>query len=142
MMAMIVGTVDLGQVTRRVLGLGVLVCAVALSGCAGRAPQLIQVVKAEDNQLSCDQIIAEVRTNNERISQLAEEEGWKVAQNVAAGVAGLVVPVLWFGLDFQDAAGKEAKALSQRNGYLAEIAGKRGCAGIGPATSVGAPPRA
>ncbi len=50
-----------------------------------------------------------------------------MTQNVAAGVAGIVVPVLWFGMDFQDAAGKEGKALSQRNEYLASVA-KAKCA--------------
>lgn len=132
-----------GGVARRFsAGVVLLLAASVLAGCAGRAPQLVQVVKAEDNGLSCAQIVAEVRSNNERISQLAEEEGWKVAQNVAAGVAGFVVPVLWFGLDFQDAAGKEAKALSQRNGYLAEMAGQRGCSEIGPAQQAVPPPQA
>jgi len=38
---------------------------------------------------------------------------------------GLFIPVLWFGMDFQDAAGKEGKALSQRNEDLAGLAKKR-----------------
>lgn len=95
---------------------------IGLGACAGRQPQLIQVVQAADQQLTCDQIVAEIKANNERIQDLAREEGWKVTQNVAAGVAGLVIPVLWFGMDFQDAAGKEGKALSQRNEYLASVA--------------------
>jgi len=78
-----------------------------------------------DQSLTCEQIIAEIKANNERISDLAREEGLKVTQNVVAGVAGLFVPVLWFGMDFQDAAGKEAKALSQRNEYLASLAKDR-----------------
>ena len=110
--------------------LAALVCA----GCAGRAPNLVQVVKASDNQLSCDQIVAEIKSNNEKITDLAKEEGLKVTQNVVAGVAGLVVPVLWFGMDFQDAAGKEAKALSQRNGYLTNVAQQR-CGGAAVATA-------
>lgn len=97
----------------------------SLVGCAGRAPELVPVVQAMDQQLTCDQIIAEIKANNQRISDLATEEGWKVTQNVAAGVAGIVIPVLWFGMDFQDAAGKEGKALSQRNEYLASVAKDR-----------------
>lgn len=123
-------------------GSAVVIAAVVAGGCAGRAPQLVQVVKAEDNQLTCDQIGAEIQSNNQRITQLAEEQGWKVAQNVAAGVAGLVIWPLWFAMDFQDAAGKEAQSLSQRSSYLAETAGKRGCAGIGPPVTVGPPPQA
>ena len=100
--------------------------------CAGRAPQLVQVVQAQDNGLTCAQLIAEVQANNAQMTRLAEEEGLKVAQNVAAGVAGLVVPVLWFGMDFQNAAGKEGQALSQRNQYLASLSAQRGCAGLAP----------
>ena len=69
--------------------------------------------------------MAEIKANNETISDLARDEGLKVTQNVAAGVAGLFIPVLWFGMDFQDAAGKEGKALSQRNEDLAGLAKKR-----------------
>ena len=49
------------------------------------------------------------------------EDGGKVAQNVA----GVFIPVLWFAMDFQDASGKEGRALSQRNGYLAQLAANR-----------------
>ena len=96
-----------------------------LMGCAGRAPQLTPAVQAMDQQSSCDMIVAEIKANNARITDLAGEQGWKVAQNVAAGVAGLVIPVLWFGMDFQNAAGKEAASLSQRNQYLSALAGRR-----------------
>lgn len=106
-------------------GIVLLVVSVLVAGCAGRAPELVQVVQVTDQQLSCEQIVAEIRFNNQRMSDLATEEGWKVTQNVAAGVAGLVIPVLWFGMDFQDAAGKEGKALSQRNEYLAGVAKDR-----------------
>jgi hypothetical protein len=44
------------------------------------------------------------------------EEGAKVAQNVVAGVAGVVIPVLWFGMDFKGAASKEA-AVSHHTGH-------------------------
>jgi len=118
----------------RILIMGlVLGMAVIVAGCAGRAPSLVQVVKASDNGLNCDQIVHEITSNNAQMKALAEEEGLKAVQNVAAGVAGLVVPVLWFGMDFQDAAGKEGKALSQRNSYLAQMAAQKNCAGVGPA---------
>ena len=53
--------------------------------------------------------MAEVQANNQRVQELATEQGWKVAQNVAAGVAGFVVPVLWFGMDWQGAAGRRLR---------------------------------
>ncbi|MCC7253519.1 hypothetical protein [Hyphomicrobium sp.] len=100
-------------------------CIVVLGGCAGRAPQLTPVVQAVDQHLTCEQIQAEAKINNDRISDLATEQGWKVGQNVAAGVVGLFIWPVWFGMDFQDAAGKEAKALSQRNEYLMTLAQTR-----------------
>lgn len=96
-----------------------------VAGCAGRAPDPVQVVQITDQQLTCEQIVAEIKANNEKITALAQEEGWKVTQNVAAGVVGLVIWPVWFGMDFQDAAGKEGKALSQRTEYLASIAKDR-----------------
>ncbi len=74
-------------------------------------------------------IIAEVEANNRRIQELASEEGWKVAQNVTAGVAGLFIPILWFGMDWQGAASKEAAALQSRQQYLATLAEQRNCGG-------------
>lgn len=103
----------------------VLAAAFVVAGCAGRAPDLVPLVQVTDQQLTCEQIVAEAKINNERITQLAREEGWKVTQNVAAGVVGLVIWPVWFGMDFQDAAGKEGKALSQRNEYLGSIAQQR-----------------
>jgi hypothetical protein len=37
----------------------------------------------------CTMIRAEIEGNNIKIQQLADERGWKVAQNVATGLAGL-----------------------------------------------------
>ena len=46
-------------------------------------------------------IRAEIEANNQKTKELADEEGWKVAQNVATGVVGLVIwPVsVWNGLE-------------------------------------------
>ncbi len=110
----------------------------ALMGCAGRAPDLVPIVQVNDPHLTCDQIIAEAKINNDRITELAREEGWKVTQNVAAGVVGLVIWPVWFGMDFQDAAGKEGRALSQRNEYLGTLANQR-CGPAGATASI--PPR-
>ena len=79
--------------------------------------------------MDCTAIYAEVQSNNNKIQQLAKDNGWKVAQNVAAGVAGLVVPVLWFGMDFQGTADKEAAALQSRQQYLGALAVQKHCGG-------------
>lgn len=108
---------------KSVVGVGVV--AVALSGCAGRAPQITPLVQVADTQLSCAQIQAETKINNDRISELATEQGWKMGQNAVAGVVGFLVWPAWLGLDLQNAAGKEAHALSQRNEYLNTLARDR-----------------
>jgi hypothetical protein len=117
------------------LALAIFLLVMTLGGCAGRAPNLEPLVQASDQTLTCDQIIAETKINNEKISNLATEEGWKVTQNVAAGVVGLVIWPVWFGMDFQNAAGKEGQALSQRNEYLGTLAKSR-CAPPGATASI------
>ncbi len=55
--------------------------------------------------MDCNAINAEIATNTAQQSELGKEKGAKVVQNVAAGVAGLVIWPLWFAMDFQGAAG-------------------------------------
>jgi hypothetical protein len=107
--------------------------AIACGACAGRAPNPVAVVQAQDRNMDCAAILAEVQANNQRVQELATEQGWKTTQNVAAGVAGIFIPVLWFGMDFQGTAGKEAAALQNRQQYLATLAEQRRCGAPGPA---------
>jgi len=102
-------------------------CLVALtvSACAGRVPQPSPIFLASDQQLECGAIEAEAKINNERIATLAVEQNWKFGQNVTAGIAGFMLWPAWLALDFQDAAGKEAKSLSLRNQYLLTLAEER-----------------
>jgi hypothetical protein len=87
--------------------------------------------------MDCAAIAIEVQTNNAKVQQLASDKGLKVAQNVAAGVAGLVIPVLWFGMDFQGTADTEIQALQARQQYLASLAEQRRCGdGTGEAQKV------
>jgi hypothetical protein len=74
---------------------------------------------------TCAMITAEIEANNVKVRELAGEEGAKVAQNVVAGVAGVVIPVLWFGMDFKGAASKEVTALQARQQYLTILATER-----------------
>ena len=46
---------------------------------------------------------------------------------MAAGVGGLFVPVLWFEMDWQGAANKEAAALQSRQQYLGALALQKRC---------------
>jgi hypothetical protein len=109
----------------RIATIAAVLGAAALGACAGRDPQPIATVQAQDSQASCLQIRAEIEANNAKVQQLANEQGWKVAQNVGAGVVGLVLWPVWFGMDFKDAAGKDAAALQARQQYLTTLATER-----------------
>ena len=77
--------------------------------------------------MNCTAIYAEVRENNRRVRELGREQGWKVVQNVAAGVGGLFIPILWFGMDWQGTAHKEAAALQARQEYLGALGIQKRC---------------
>jgi hypothetical protein len=85
----------------------------------------IATVQPQDSGASCTQIQAEIQANNIRVQELADEQGLKVGQNVAAGVAGLIVWPLLFAMDFKGAAGKEVSALQARQQYLTTLATER-----------------
>jgi hypothetical protein len=88
-------------------------------------PNPVATVQAHDANSSCSAIQTELVSNNHQISELGKDQGKKVAQNVAAGVAGLFIWPLWFAMDFQGTAGKETTALEQRNAYLTQQALER-----------------
>lgn len=121
--------------------LGVLGAAFVVSACAGRAPAPVAVVQAQDRYMDCAAINAEVQANNKKVIELGGEEGAKVAQNVAAGVAGLIIWPLWFAMDFQGAAPKEIAALQARQQYLATLAEQR-CGAVMPLPIQNVPPPA
>jgi hypothetical protein len=58
--------------------------AAAAGACAGRAPQPVAVVQPLDRYSDCTAITAEIEANNQKVSELASEQGLKVGQNVAA----------------------------------------------------------
>lgn len=86
--------------------------------------------------MACAQIQAEIAGNNQLIADLGSEKGAKVAQNVAAGVAGLLIWPIWFAMDFKGAATTDQEALKQRNIYLASMATNERCGS--PTTAVAA----
>ena len=90
--------------------------AFALSACAGRDPHPVAVVQPQR---------AEIEANNVQAEKLAEENHAKIAQNVAAGVVGVVVWPVWFAMDAKGAAGTEMDALKARQQYLASLAEQR-----------------
>jgi hypothetical protein len=89
----------------------------ALAACAGRDPHPVAVVQPQDAQSDCAMIRAEIEANNVQAEKLAEENHAKIAQNVAAGVVGVVVWPVWFAMDAKGAAGTEMDALKSQQ-YL------------------------
>ncbi|HUS96854.1 MAG TPA: hypothetical protein VMX97_08965, partial [Hyphomicrobiaceae bacterium] len=114
----------------RLQGIVAATCVAAILGaCMGRTPDPVAVVQAQDQTMGCTGILAEIQANNAKVQQLAKDNGWKVAQNVAAGVGGLLIWPLWFAMDFQGTADKEAAALQARQQYLAQLAAQKRCGG-------------
>src|SRR4249919_1211176 len=98
---------------------------IALVGCAGRDPQPLATVQPQDAYADCTMIQAEIQANNVKVKELADEQGLKVAQNVVAGVVGLVIWPVWFAMDAKGAASKDVAALQARQQYLAVLATQR-----------------
>jgi hypothetical protein len=96
-------------------------------------------VQVQDTYADCTQLRAEIEGNNVKLKQLSDEQSGKVAQNVAAGVAGIVIWPIWFGMDFKDAAGKEVAALQARQQYLTTLATERCAAPPVPPPAAAAP---
>lgn len=97
----------------------------ALSACAGRDPMPIATVQPQDAVSDCAMITAEIEANNIKFKELADEQGLKTGQNIAAGVAGIVIWPLWFAMDFKGAASKDVVALQSRQQYLTSLATQR-----------------
>jgi hypothetical protein len=112
-----------------------------LAGCAGRAPAPVAIIQPTDRFMDCAAIQAEVLANNAKVQDLASESGGKVAQNVAAGVAGVFIWPLWFAMDFQGATDKEVAALNARQQYLAVMAEQRQCGAPQPPRPFLPPPQ-
>jgi hypothetical protein len=109
------------------------ICALSLAACAGRDPEPIPTVQPWDAQASCTQIRAEIEANNLKVKQLADEQGLKVAQNVAAGAAGFFTfGLTWFAMDAKGAANKDVVALQSRQQYLSVLAEEKCSAKITP----------
>jgi hypothetical protein len=70
------------------------VLSMMIAGCAGRDTQQIPTVMGHDASSNCQMIQAEINANNKKVQELADEKGLKVAQNVAAGVVGLVAMMM------------------------------------------------
>jgi hypothetical protein len=97
----------------------------ALGACAGRDAMPVATVQPQDAYSNCAMINAEIQANNRKAEALASEQNAKIAQNVAAGVVGIVVWPVWFAMDAKGAAAQDAAALQARQEYLVSLAGQK-----------------
>src|SRR5271169_3234138 len=105
--------------------LSALSIGLALAACAGRDPHPVSVVQPQDTHSDCAMIQAEIQANNVQAQKLADENHAKIAQNVAAGVVGVMIWPVWFAMDAKGAAGTEMDALTARQQYLSTLAAQR-----------------
>jgi hypothetical protein len=87
------------------------------------------MMMAYDNNLSCEQIQAEISSNEAKARQLIDEDNSNRNANIAIGTVGVLLfwPAL-FALDLSDAERVEANALHERNTHLASM--YRDCSGV------------
>jgi hypothetical protein len=114
--------------------------AFVLCACAGRDPHPVAVVQPQDAQSDCAMVRAEIEANNLQAEKLADENHAKIAQNVAAGVVGVVIWPVWFAMDAKGAAGTEMDALKARQQYLAALAEQRCAQPVVPPPPARPPP--
>jgi|SRR5262245_1554835 len=107
--------------------LGILAAGIAvlLGACAGRDAQPVAVVQPHDSNSDCAMITAEIEANNLKVQDLARERGLKTAQNVAAGVVGVLVWPVFFAMDTKGAADTEIASLQSRQEFLSKLAQQR-----------------
>jgi hypothetical protein len=97
----------------------------ALGACAGRAPQAVDVVQAQDRYVDCIAITTEAQANKQRVAELASEKKANLAEY-------LII------MDSQAAANQEIAALQSRQQELATLA-EQHCKPAGPAPAIPRP---
>jgi hypothetical protein len=121
-----------------------LLVGVALAGCAGRKAVPVAVMQPYDNQLSCQQLQAEIASNETQALQLSGQNESAHSNNIAIGVVGAILfwPAL-FAIDTGDAEKVEMQALHDRNQHLSQVYTQQGCVqtktAAAPASSATAP---
>ena len=97
-----------------------------LSGCAGRAAHPVLIRQYGDENRSCAALESELRFIESEITRLLPKTD-KTGKNVALGVAGAFLLVLWFFMDLSQAEQIEIDAFRQRYNYLAGLTADKHC---------------
>lgn len=110
--------------------------AMVLAACAGRDAVPVAQVQPHDNDLSCEQIVAEQQDINNKVAALQRQKDEAHDSNVAIGAIGAILfwPAL-FALDTGDAEDVEMRAYRSRSQHLSMVATNKGCLTGDPTTT-------
>lgn len=103
-----------------------LMSALLVTGCGGRAANPVMVQQYGDQRKSCAALEREMVNAQQEIARLVPEAD-KGGKNAALGVAGALVLIPWFFMDFGHAEEEEINAYRQRYNNLASIAEDKRC---------------
>ena len=95
-------------------------------GCAGRAANPVMVQQYGDQNKSCEAIekeLAFIESEVQRLSSKTEKTG----KNVGLGVAGALLIVPWFFMDFSESEQVEIDAFRRRYNHLIILAEDKKC---------------
>jgi len=99
-----------------------------LAACCGENPQLVQVIRPTDPDMSCMDLLHESSENELAIARLVDRDDQIHRRNVHFTlVDGIMFPPAMTTLDFRDQPNKEIHVLRARNARLMELADKQGC---------------
>ena len=109
--------------------LAILAC-LAILGCQQHIRQARPIALAQpgDLDLSCDDLAAMQTANAARAAELRKlDEGVAMGNGLAVVISKAMFFPAALGVDLSDAEEIEARAFEDRNGRLAEIAGRKRC---------------
>ncbi len=100
--------------------------SLTVSACGGRAANPVMAAQYGDQRKSCRALETEMIGIQQEIARLIPDTD-KSGKNVALGVAGALVLIPWFFMDFGHAEEEEVNAYRQRYNNLASIAADKRC---------------
>lgn len=99
-----------------------------MAGCGGEVPQLAQVIRPTDMDMTCMDLLRETSQNDLAIARLVDRDDQVHRRNVHfTAIDGIMFPPALLTLDLRDQPAKEAVVLHQRNTRLMELADMQGC---------------
>ena len=104
----------------------VAVLSLSIVACAGKTAKPVASYKIGDDQLSCNELKAEMAHIDSRVAELIPESE-KTSKNVVLGVTGWFLIVPWFFMDFSDAEKVEIQSYQERYLALEKLYSRNSC---------------